>query len=422
MLNQVLNEAISLVNNGETDKGLELLAQIQPTLHDEEKVLLAELYFQWGIVDLALEIMEELHFLYEEESQLAIFLAEIYIDLDREEDAIQILNKISTSDEAYPQVLLLLADLYQMQGLMEVSEQKLKEAKRLLPKESVIDFAFAELYFHQGKYQKAVSYYEEVLKDRSDIQGVHIAARLAESLSLSGAFEEALEYYEQAVRDNPEPNTIFGYGVTAYQGGFYKTAIKQLLYLKDIDKDFTSLYLYLAKSYEHEEMITESLEVIQEGIKADEYNKELFVYGGKIAIKAGQISLAEQFLREALALDPGHVEAGSTLTKLFLQDEKYDEVIDLIEEISKYEEEIPEFNWDLARAYHQKEQYIEALNYYERAYNFFKERPDFLEEYGYFLLEDGKREKGKEILKELLQLDRTNVEIEEILMQLEEEF
>lgn len=422
MLNQVLNEAISLVNNGETDKGLELLAQIQPTLHDEEKFLVAELYFQWGLIDQALEMMEELHFLYEEESQISIFLAEIYIDLDKEEEAIQILNKISTDDEAYPQVLLLLADLYQMQGLAEVSEQKLKEAKRLLPKESVIDFALAEFYFHQGQYQKAISYYEIVLDDRSTVQGVHIAQRLAESLSLAGAFEEALPYYEQAVDDQPEPNTIFGYGFTAYQGGFYQAAIKQLSYLKEIDKDFTSLYLYLAKSYEHEEMIDESLETVQEGIKVDEYNKELFAYGGKIAIKAGQISLAEQFLREALALDPGHVEAGSTLTKLFLQEEKYDEVIDLITEISKYGEEIPEFDWDLARAYHQKELYSDALKHYESAYNFFKERPDFLEEYGYFLLEDGKREKGKEIFKELLKLDRTNVEIEEILMQLEEEF
>jgi predicted Zn-dependent protease len=117
MFNQVLKEAINLINKGETEEALSLLANIQPTLHDEEKLHLAEQYYQWGIVDKAHDIMEELHFLYPEEAQITLFLAELFLELEKEEESIELLNTITTDHEAYPQALLLLADLYQMQGL-----------------------------------------------------------------------------------------------------------------------------------------------------------------------------------------------------------------------------------------------------------------------------------------------------------------
>ncbi len=422
MLNSVLNEAIDLVNKGKTEQGLELLENILPTLHDEEKLQLADQYFQWGIVDKAHTIVEELHFLYPEEIQITLFLAEIFIDLEKEEQAIELLNTIPVEHESYPQALLLLADLYQMQGLAEVSEHKLLEAKQLLPEEFIIDFALGELYFHQGQYKHAIPYYEKVVSEHPEISGVQLAQRLGECLSANGQFEEALDYYQHAVDAHEDLNTLLGYGMTAFQGGFYKTAIQQLSKLKEIDPQYSSLYLYLAKAYEHEGYLDESLETVQQGIKIDEFNKELFLFGGKIAIKLGRIDEAERLLRETIAIDPSHLEAIITLSHVFLQDERYDEVIDLINESKRYGEEDPQFEWNLARAYHQKEEFSQALNHYQLAYNFFKDQREFLHEYAYFLLEDGQRSEAKKIFKQLLKNDPSNVEIGEILLQLEDDF
>jgi tetratricopeptide (TPR) repeat protein len=423
MFNSVLIEAINLVNKGETEEGLNLLSNIQPTLHDEEKLHLAEQYYQWGIVDKAYEIIEELHFLYPEETQITLFLAELFLDLEKEEEAIDLLNTITADHEAYPQALLLLADLYQMQGLAEVSEQKLQEAKQLLPNEPIIDFALGELYFHQGKYKHAIPYYEFVMKEQAtSISGIYIGHRLAECLSATGEFEKSLDYYKQAVIEHEDLHTLFGYGFTAFQGGFYKTAIQQFTKLKEADPHFSSLYLYLAKSYEHEGLLSESLETVQDGIKVDEYNKELYLFGGKVAIKSGRMEDAETLLRETLAIDPGHIEAAITLTHIFFQDERYDDVIDLISESKRYGEEDPQFEWNLARAYHQKEEYDQALNHYQLAYNSFKDQREFLHEYGYFLMEEGKRGEAKEIFERILKQDPSNVEIGEILLQLEDEF
>ncbi|TDL83406.1 tetratricopeptide repeat protein [Peribacillus frigoritolerans] len=421
-LKNSLIEAIELVESGQAEEGLKKLSGLEKTLHDEEKFLLAEKYYQWGNTEQALSIMEDMHTLYPEESEVTVFLAEVYIDMDEEEKAIELLSTIPETDPAYVQALILSADLYQMQGLNEVSEQKLLSAKKIVPDEPVIDFALGELYFHQGHYHKAIPYFKDVLKEHKVLTGVNVYQRLAESISASGEFEEAIPYYEKAVDEQVDLHTLFGYGFTALQANYPKTAIDQFLKLKELDHEYTSLYLYLAKAYEAEGMLAESLETVKDGLKADEYNKELYVYGGKIALKNNEPNEASALLQQAIAIDPGHVEATITLTNIYMQEQKYEEVIDCLKEVMRYGEEDPEYDRKLARAYHQTEQYSDALNHYQRAYNFFKEEPDFLTEYGYYLLEDGNRAAAREMFRQALKHDPANVEIEEILIQLEDDF
>ncbi len=54
-----------------------------------------------------------------------------------------------------------------------------------------------------------------------------------------------------------------------------------------MDPDYHSLYLYLAKSLEHEEQLDEAIKVAKEGIAVDEYNKDLNFYAGKLSLKEG---------------------------------------------------------------------------------------------------------------------------------------
>ncbi len=56
-----------------------------------------------------------------------------------------------------------------------------------------------------------------------------------------------------------EINTLFEYAFTAYQAGMYKIAIKKFTELQELDPEYHSMYLYLAKSYEHEEEIDQAL-------------------------------------------------------------------------------------------------------------------------------------------------------------------
>jgi tetratricopeptide (TPR) repeat protein len=415
-----VNEITSLIENGQLEKAMSAYREILEQGNDEEKFLLSEELFRFGFMEETETLIESLLKNYPEEGELHVLLAETRIELGKEEEAMLTLEKVDKDDPAFPQALLLLADLYQMEGLYEVSENKLLEAKRILPDESVIDFALGELYAHQGKLAEAIQYYETVLKVHEEIGGVNINQRLAETLSAGGSFEEALHFYDIALEQKLEINTLFGYAFTALQAGYNKTAIEKFEELKTLDPEYHSLYLYLAKAYEREEMAEEAFEAVKQGIEQDEYNKDLYFYGGKLALKLPDEDTAEKLIREAIALDPGFMEGVLVLNKLLLKQERYEDVLELIGAADYNEEEEPQILWDAAIAYQHIEDYSQALNKYQLAYTFFKDNKEFLSDYGYFLIEEGKMGEAAEILSMLVEKEPGNEEFREMLERLTE--
>ncbi|MBB3867199.1 tetratricopeptide repeat protein [Parageobacillus toebii NBRC 107807] len=415
-----IEEIVRLVENGEVDKALALVPDIKKNGSDEEKYELADYLYSWGMLEEAKELLEELSLRYPDEGEVRLFLAEVYTELEEEEKALEILEQIDEDDPLFARACLIAADLYQMQGLEEVSERKLQQAYEKMPDEPIIQFALAELYFSMGQYPKSIPFYEKVLKKEKTIAGTHIPERLAEALSLCGEFEQALPYYDEALQEKIDSRTLFGYGFTAFQAEYYRTAIEKLSELKELDPEYVPLYLYLAKAYEQEGQLEKSYEIAKEGIHVDEWNKELLLYAGKVALKLKKPDEAESWLRKAIEIDQGYIEALTTLCALLLHQERYEEVVSCLEEAMKQGEYDPQFEWDLARAKHKLEMYSDALNHYREAYTFFKDNVDFLEEYGYFLIEEGNRERAKEIFQQIVRLDPGHIEAADILLQLEE--
>ncbi|MFT8323174.1 MAG: tetratricopeptide repeat protein [Bacillus sp. (in: firmicutes)] len=416
-----VNEIIALLEDGQQEKALKYYNEIVKNGSNEERFVLGEELFQLGFLEEAKQLFQLLLKAYPEEGELLVLLAEAEMELGNEGEAISILEKINPQDASFPQALLLLADLYQMDGLFEVSEQKLLQAKKILPEEVIIDFALGELYSEQGRIFDAINAYKVVLPVETVIGGVNVNGRIADNLSAGGAFEEAVAYYEKALTEKVEINTLFNFGLTALQAGLTQTAIHQLKEVKTLDPSFHSLYLYLAKAYEREEMLKEAYDEVVDGIKQDEFNKDLYLYGGKLALKLADENKAEQQFREALAIDPEFTEAVLVLNKLFLTQDRFDDVMELIELMDQQDIEEPQFHWDAAKSLHGLEKYSEALNKYHLAYTYFKELPEFLYDYGYFLLEEGKRKEAAEIFNKLLETDPSNAEYMEILEQLTDE-
>jgi tetratricopeptide (TPR) repeat protein len=409
-------EAItSLLENGNVEEAMSNYQRILSVGSEEEKFLLAEELFRFGFLDETKQLLESLLQSFPNEGELLLLLAETELELGDEEKAMLILEKVLPGDIEYPQALLLMADLYQMNGLFEVSEQKLLQAKQLLPEEVIIDFALGELYAHQGRFIEAIHSYEKVLEERTDVGGVSLYQRLAESYSSGGSFEEALSFYEKALEERLEINTLFGYAFTALQAGKNQTAIEKFEELKALDPEYHSLYLHLSHAYEHEERLEEAFDTIKAGIKQDEFNKDLYYYGGKIALKIDREEEAEGLLREALAIDPGFTEGALVLNKLLLKQERYEDVLDVISNTDINEEEEPQLLWDAAISSQHLEQYSQALNKYQLAYTFFKDNKEFLSDYGYFLIEEGKIAEAAEILSILVKMDPTNLEYQELL-------
>ncbi|MGI2772433.1 tetratricopeptide repeat protein [Bacillus cytotoxicus] len=417
---QKFEQAVSYIENGEVEKGLQQLKEQVKQGTDEGKYDIARYYHTLGFVDEALAIAEDLHLLYPEESEFTIFLAELYIDLDKEDEAIEVLHDIPEDDDFYVQSLLLVADLFQMQGFDDVAEQKLLKAKEIMPEEPVIIFGLAELYSSKGEEKKAIQYYQSLLAEHKVMGGVIIALRLAETLSAVGNWEEAIPYYEEGLEEQKDIHSLFGYAFTLYQGEEYQRAISVWQELKELDPEYASLYMYLAKCYEKEGMLQESYETLHDGIKVDELSVPLYVELANIAAKLGKMAEAEEVLQKALRLDPGHLGAILKYVYILKGQEKYEELIRVVENARESGEQDAQLLWDLAFAKKQLEMYSDALKHYESAYTSFKNHPDFLEEYGYFLLEEGMRKEAKEVFTRLIQLDPTQIHIEELLYNLED--
>lgn len=405
-----INKILQLLEDGQHEEALKKYRQILHAGTDEQRFVLAEEMFHFGFLEEAKELIEKLLLQFPHEGELLILYAEICIELSDEETALLTLDKIAESDPDYPRSLLLQADLYLMEGLYEVCEQKLLHAKSILPNEIVIEFALGELYFEQGRFTDAIRSFNHVVAEQTEIAGVNIEQRLGDAYSAGGAFEEALPHYERALEKRLEINTLFNYALTALQAGFHQTAIERFSELKELDPEYHSLYLYLAKAYEKEADFENSFAAIQQGIMYDEYNKDLFLLGGKVALKLNSEETAEEMFRQALALDPEFIEAGLMLNKLLLRQEKYEGVLEIIELFQANEIVEPQLLWDEAVSNWKLEKYSEALNKYHRAYNFFKNDVAFLLDYGYFLLEEGKRREAAEIFNKLLKQDPSNEE------------
>ncbi|MCM3617358.1 tetratricopeptide repeat protein [Sutcliffiella horikoshii] len=415
----VIDQALELIDNGEIEKGLSLLKENETKFGEEDLFQTAQIYQQLGMLEDAKELFKNLLYQFPNESDLIISLAEVHIDLDEEDEAMALLENIQEEDDVFVQSLLLLADLYQTQGLFEVSEQKLLAAKKLAPDEPIISLALGELNLSQGDYKKAIPYYLSVLSQKGDLD-FSLEERLAECYSATGQFEDAMPYFDQALQKELKIDVLFQYGFTAFQAGYFKTCIEKLNQVKELDYEYSSLYLYLAKAYEHEGLLDDSLRVAKEGLAVNEYNKELQVYGAKVAMKQQNVDEAERLLREAIAIDPGYVEAALTLTKIFLQEERYEDVIDCLKELINFGETDPQYDWDLAVSYQKIEKYSDALNHYRHAYTSFKDDSSFLYDYAHFLLEEGKREEAKPLFEKLIQLDPTNIELQDLYLNLQE--
>src|SRR5690625_4648547 len=181
-----INKAIQLVEHGNVDEALNILSEKALTAPDEDKFMIIELYYEWGFFEQAIELLEELLIKYPQEGEIISLLAEINIELEKDDIAIDLLNSIRTDDPFYAHSLIQLADLYQAQGLFEVSEQKLMEAKHQYPDEIVIDFALGELLFSIGQTSRAIPFYERVRKEEMEVSQVSVTARLAESHASTG--------------------------------------------------------------------------------------------------------------------------------------------------------------------------------------------------------------------------------------------
>ena len=165
---------------------------------DDTIYSLAEELYGLGFSNQAQRAYKKLLAKYPDEDQLRTSLADIAIDEDDTDQALMYLSEISEDSTAYIESLLVAADLYQSEGLVEAAEGKLLAAYQQDSEEPIIQFALAEFYFATAKYQVAIPYYRQLIKNGERyFSGLDIVSRIGVAYALVGNFDNALGYLDR---------------------------------------------------------------------------------------------------------------------------------------------------------------------------------------------------------------------------------
>jgi tetratricopeptide (TPR) repeat protein len=413
-----IQDAIRLVEHGDVEKGMSLLEELTQKATDAEQFEIAEVYLDWGHTSKAMTLFNKLLKKYPGDGELLVSIAECCLDEGMDEEAISYLEQVEKHDEEYLRALILQADLYEGLGLTEVAERKLKDAYEQDNDHPILAYALGDFYLRQGKFDSSLPLFQKAIDGKAEIEDLPL--RYAEALSRAGKFEEALPFYRKGLDHHKELYSLFGHGVTAFKAGEFKEAISALEELRDMDPDYTTLYSILSESYEEEGALDEAYQVVQDGLKRDEHNENIYLQAARLAYKLHNSKKGEEWVMRALELNPARIEPLLRLGDQYVREERFEDLLSLYKPLTESKEEIPLMYWHLATANKETENFKESAVWYEKAAELFKEDPVFLEEYAYFLLEEGKQEEAKKTLLLLLQISPERTDIEDVLGRLEE--
>ncbi|TGA98125.1 hypothetical protein E4665_09235 [Sporolactobacillus shoreae] len=412
-----LETANALLESGQTDDGLKILEDLMNHADDDLLFGAASVYQQYGFIDEAEHVYEALLRRYPNDSGLLLQISDLLIDKNEENRAIDYLLKIHVLDENYLSAQVMLADLYQLEGLNEVAENKLIGALKIAPGEPILMLALGELYLATGQALKAVDLLSEI-QDDSTLKDQNITLKLAEALSLCGEFEQAMKVYRRGLKKEKTLDGLFGYAVTATRIEHFKTAIRALEELRNLDPGYSTLYPVLAHAYEHEGDLDQALRITEAGLEQDQYNDRLYEEAGDLAVKVHQPEKAARYFQKWYEQDPENTEALTRLIELKSQDEDYEGMINLL---GNLELDDPMLIWFKATALNKTDQLSEARKYYASCAHEFEENPEFLQEYGEYLREMGDTAKGIGLLEKASRLSPENQDLASFVERLKQD-
>ncbi|XOW49312.1 hypothetical protein QYF31_01390 [Staphylococcus haemolyticus] len=372
--------------------------------NDDALFILGETLYNFGLTPQGLKVFRTLYHKYPDESELLIYFIEGLMSENQTDEALEYLSQVAISTEK----LMLEADLYQQINMTEVAIDKLIEARELEPNDPIIHFALAEMLYFDGQYLRATREYEVVLDTGEyEVNGINLFARMADCALQSGNYSDAINLYDEINEDEMTSEDFFKKAIAYEKNDITHEAIKITKNLLSKDPDFIQGYFYLQSLYENEKNYPDAIETGKEGLRLNQFYKELMVSTGSLEIEHGDANEGVELLKQALEVDNAYHEPLLILSDLFRNEEDYEAIIALLSYVDEDDLD-PVFMWHLAHAFGQEERDKEAQHFFELAYPTMKTQSAFLSDYYYYLIEIGYKEKAKTILQQLIEMDPSN--------------
>lgn len=361
-----------------------------------------------GFFPQAAQIYDQLKETYPE---VVLNLAQIAFEDGLVEEAFVYLEEISEDSPPYVEALLVKADLYQAEGLSDVAREKLLEASHLSD-EPIILFGLAELDMELEYFKEAISYYAQLdNREIYELTGVSTYQRIGLAYASLGKFEAAIEFLEKAVELEYDDQTVFELAALLFEREEYQKANLYFKQLDTINPDFEGYEYAYAQSLHAEHKIDEALAMTEKGLAKNEFDANLLLQASQYAYELHDEAAAENYLLQAKEVADDSNELALRLSNLYLEQERYDEVLALIDE----EVENVLARWNVAKAYQALEREEESLAFYEELAGDLAANPEFLADYVALLRQLGYMDQAREQAKRYIQLVPDDLAMQEFL-------
>ena len=330
------------------------------------------------------------------------------------EEAFAYLEEIQPDSDWYVSALALKADLYQLEGLTDVTREKLLEALSY-SEDPLLILGLAELDSELENYQEAIQGYAQ-LDNRSIYEqtGISTYQRIGFAYAQLGKFETATEFLEKALELEYDDLTAFELASLYFDQEEYQKAVLYFKQLDTISPDFEGYEYGYSQALHKEHQVQEALRIAKQGLEKNPFETRLLLAASQFSYELHDASGAENYLLTAKEDAEDTEEILLRLATIYLEQERYEDILDLQSE----EPENLLTKWMIARSYQEMDDLDTAYDHYQELAGDLKDNPEFLEHYIYLLRELGYVEEAKVNAQSYLKLVPDDVQMQELIERL----
>ncbi|MFS1664141.1 hypothetical protein [Streptococcus sp. zg-JUN1979] len=390
---------------------------LEKALREDESSLLLELAEYLESIGFLQDAKRIYLALREDYPHVAINLAQIAAEDGAIEEAFLYLEGIPEDSDDYVTALVVMADLYDMEGLDDVAHDKLVLAHSISD-DPLITLGLAELELGLGRFEEALKHYAS-LDNRMILEqtGISTYQRIGRIYASLGKFEAAAEFLEKSVEIAYDDQTVFELATLLYDMTEYQKAALYFKQLDTINPDFAGYEYPYALTLRQEHQLKEALRLVQQGLGKNSFDGQLLLLASQLSYENHDSQAAERYLLKAKELVEDDEEVLMRLTNLYLEQERYEEVVALDKEgidnvLTK---------WNIARSYRALEEEDKAYELYQDVAKDLADNPDFLKDYAYLLHAYGYQDKARELAERYLTYVADDMEMHDFVSYLRKE-
>ena len=252
---------------------------------------------------------------------------------ERYEEALDAYRVAVAQRPNYAKVHVALGSALNKLGWFEKAETHLRRAIGLNPQAENAHHHLGAALYEQGRYEEALEAIRVAVAQAPDFSEAHV--NLGAILKALGRFEEAEAHLRRASALNPQGQDAYmNLGAVLYEQGRYEEALEATRIAVEQASDFSQAHTNLAEILSELGRYDEAMDALAQAVALDpspSQTAELHFLMGQMAWENGQSETAAEHYMHTLEADPNHAEALHWLATLRAQQQRYEEMLELLQ-------------------------------------------------------------------------------------------